>query len=115
MYQVSYAEVLDDAPKQNRDRERRAIERSIDLLRAAEPTGTGSRESAEALLFVRQLWTVFVEDLAQPDNDLPQKLRADLISIGLWVMREIENIRMEKTPSFKDLIEVSQLIAEGLK
>jgi flagellar protein FlaF len=115
MYQFPYAEVLDGAPKAARERERKALEHSITLLEAAAEKGPRSREAIEALRYVRQLWAVLIEDLANPDNDLPQQLRADLISIGLWVMREAESIRLERSDSFMDLIEVSRSISEGLK
>lgn len=115
MYQFSYAEVLDETPKDARERERQAIERSIDLLEAAEKAGIESRETIDALLFVRQLWGFFIEDLAKRENDLPQQLRADLISIGLWIVREAEQIRLEKSSNFKGIIEVSRAIHEGLK
>ena len=44
MYQFSYAEVLDETPKGARERERQAIDRSIELLREAEKAGVDSRE-----------------------------------------------------------------------
>ena len=84
------------------------------MYEAADKAGPQSREAVEALLFVRKLWAILVEDLAKPENDLPQKLRADLISIGLWVMREAEQIRLEKSANFKGMIEVSQSIRDGL-
>jgi flagellar protein FlaF len=115
MYQFSYAEVLDDSPKEARDRERRAIERSIELLHAAEAKGAQSREAVESLLFVRRLWGTFIEDLAKPENDLPKPLRADLISVGLWIMSEAEQIRLGKSSNFKGLIEISTEICEGLR
>mgnify|MGYP003394859162 CR=1 FL=1 len=112
MYQFSYAEVLDETPQGARQRERQAIEQSIELLEAADKAGVKSREAVEALLFVRKLWAILVEDLAKTENDLPQRLRADLISIG--VMREAEQIRLEKSENFKGIIEVSQTIRDGL-
>ena len=115
MYKFYYGEVLDDVPKEARDRERTALERSIDMLRIADQKGTSSMEAVEAIHFVRRLWGIFVEDLAKPDNGLPQKLRADLISVGLWVMRELEEIRQGRTKDFKGIIEVSRTIAEGLR
>ena len=115
MYRFGYAEILDDAPKQARDHERQAIDRSLELLRVAEAKGAGTRESVEALLFVHRLWGVLVEDLAKPENDLPKPLRAELISVGLWIMREAEQIRLGKSENFKGLIEVSSAISEGLR
>jgi flagellar protein FlaF len=115
MYQFPYAEVLDDSPKAARERERKALEHCIGLLKAAQASGPRSREAIEALLFLRRLWSAFIEDLANAENDLPKAVRADLISIGLWVMREADDIRLEKAEKFDDLIEVCQVICDGLK
>lgn len=115
MYRFSYAEVLEDTPQTARERERIAIDHSIDLLKAAAAKGSDSREAAEAIYFVRRLWAFFIEDLAREENELPKNLRADLISVGLWIMGEAERVRLKESQNFKGLIEVSQLIAEGLK
>ena len=115
MYQFSYAEVLDETPKGARERERQVIDRSIELLREAEKNGIRSRDAIEAVLYVRRLWGYLIEDLARPENDLPPSLRAELISIGLWIMREAEQIRLETSTNFKGLIEVSTAIRDGLQ
>lgn len=115
MSRSSYAETLHDAPRDARERERLAIQRAIELLRQAQIKGPRSREAIEALLYMRRLWSVLIEDLASPENDLPKSLRADLISIGLWVMREAEQIRLEKSDNFRGLIEITEAIAEGLR
>lgn len=115
MYRFSYAEVLEEKPADARERERLAIGRAVDLLRIAEEKGARSREAVEALVFVRRLWGMLIEDLADPGNDLPQVLRADLISIGLWIMRETEQIRLERSDSFRGLIDVISAIGDGLR
>lgn len=115
MYKFYYDEVLDDSPKVARENERNALRRSIEMLEVAEENGTQSREAVEAIYFVRRLWGIFIEDLAKSENGLPQKLRADLVSVGLWVMRETEEIRQGRSKSFKALIDVSNTIAEGLQ
>ena len=116
MYQFSYAEVLDETP-QGRARARAPGHRPLDRAVAARPrrAACSSREAIEAILFVRRLWGYLIEDLARPENDLPQALRADLISIGLWIMREAEQIRLEASDNFKGLIEVSTAIRDGLQ
>jgi len=115
MHRSAYAEILDDTPSQARARERAAFERAIELLVEAEAKGRRSPEALEALLYLRRLWSVLIEDLINPENDLPQTLRADLISIGLWVMRETDLIRLEQSENFAGLIEVTRSISEGLK
>jgi flagellar protein FlaF len=115
MYRFSYAEVLEETPQTARERERLALEHSIALLKVAEEKGNTSRESVEAVYFLRRLWAYLIEDLAKAENDLPKTLRADLISVGLWIMQEAEQVRLGLSSNFKGLIEVSQLIAVGLR
>ncbi len=114
MYKIAYDEILEDSPREERVQERSALERSIAMLQAAQAAGPGSREAIDAILFVRRLWGIFIEDLATPENGLPQKLRADLISVGLWVMRETEEIRLGRSSNFAGVIDVSRTISEGL-
>lgn len=111
----AYAEILEETPRMAREHERAAIERAVELLRQAEKMGRGSREAVEALLYLNRLWSVLIEDLASADNDLPHALRADLISVGLWMMREADRIRLEQSDDFATLIDVMRSIGEGLR
>lgn len=115
MYKFYYNEVLEESPKEAREQERTALDRSIALLQEAEQKGAQSREAIEAIYFTRRLWGIFIEDLANSENGLPQKLRADLVSVGLWVMRETEEIRQGRSTNFTALIDVSRTISEGLR
>lgn len=115
MYQIAYAEALTDSPCEARSREREAIQRSIEYMKAAELAGSQSREAIVAVNFLRQLWTILIEDLASEGNSLLPELRAQIISIGIWVMRQAEEISMERRSSFQPIIEISELIGEGLK
>jgi flagellar protein FlaF len=115
MYQFQYAEILDETPQSARDRERQAFSHAIELLRRADEAGPRSREAIDAIVFLRRLWVYLIEDLNKPENDLTPTLRADLISIGLWVLREAEEIRLEKSGNFNGLIEVCSAIRDGLQ
>ena len=115
MYQASYAEVLDDSNALARSHERRALTRAIELLTVAEKCGRRSREAIEALLFTRRLWNILLQDLASSENALPVALRANLISIGIWVLKEAERIRREESENFAGIIGVCSTIRDGLK
>jgi len=67
-----------------------------------------------ALLYVRRLWSFFVEQLALPHNPLSNETRAKLISIGLWVLGEEERIRMGQSTDYASIAEVCRTIAVGL-
>jgi flagellar biosynthesis activator protein FlaF len=115
MHKANYTEVLAEDPKQARAREREVLQRAIDLLQVAKMKGASSREALEAINYVSRLWATLMDDLSRSDNDLPRELRAHLISIGIWVLREADNIRLGRSDNFQGLIDVSALISEGLK
>ncbi|WEX08326.1 flagellar biosynthesis regulator FlaF [Chelativorans sp. AA-79] len=115
MYQFSYSEIQTDSLADAKDREHQLLTRSIDLLTTARTAGPQSREATEAILFMNRVWTSLVEDLGHPDNALPKELRANLISIGLWLLREGEEVRQGRSDNFDGLIEISQIIRDGLQ
>ena len=114
MYQFTYAEVVEDSPLEMRAREYDAIGRGVDLLELARKTGVGSPEAVEALNYMRRLWSIFIDDLGSHGNELPEDLRAQLISIGIWIMKETERLRTGATSSFNDIIEINAIIRDGL-
>ncbi len=114
MYRSSYSEVLQEAPKFTRANERAVILHSIWLLELADNAGPKSREAVEALLFLRRLWEFFIIELGQSENQLPPKLCADLISVGIGLLREAEAIRRGESSDFASLKEISQSIADAL-
>jgi flagellar protein FlaF len=115
MYQFSSADIQNDSIADAKDRERQVLDRAIELLVEAQKTGVDSFKSIEAIHFVHRVWTTFLDDLSNPENQLPKELRANLISIGMWVLRESEAIRQGTSNNFDGLIEVSQIIRDGLR
>ncbi|MBN9068189.1 MAG: flagellar biosynthesis regulator FlaF [Rhizobiaceae bacterium] len=115
MYQFSYAEIQTDSIADAKDRERQLLSRSIDLLSTAKDSGGGSPQAVEAIHFMNRIWTSFMEDLGSSENELPVELRANLISIGLWLLREGEAVRQGQSQNFDGLIEVSQIIRDGIQ
>ncbi|MBX3566823.1 MAG: flagellar biosynthesis regulator FlaF [Rhizobiaceae bacterium] len=115
MYQFSYSDIQTDSVADAKDRERQLLDRSIALLDAARQAGSDSQKAVEALHFTNRLWTTLLEDLGSPENALPRELRANLISIGLWVLREAEEVRHGRSQNFEGLIEISQIIRDGMQ
>lgn len=114
MYQLEYADIEQDALVDARARERQLLQRSIDLMKAARDKSKNSMEVVEATHFSRRLWGALLEDLAQEENQLPKELRASLISIGIWILKETERIRQGESRDFDGIIEISQTIMEGV-
>jgi flagellar biosynthesis activator protein FlaF len=115
MYQFAYAEIMEEGVTVSKDRERQVLNRSIALLEAAKQQKGYSREAIEAIYFTRRLWIRFIEDLRTPDNQLDTELRANLISIGIWVLNEMEKIRRRESSNFQGIIDITTIIRDGLK
>jgi len=105
---------MEDDPQLARANERDVILHSIRLLDRAENAGVKSQQAVEALLFLRRLWEFLLVDLGSADNQLPPKLRADLISVGIGLLREADAINRGESSDFASLKEISQTIADGL-
>jgi flagellar biosynthesis activator protein FlaF len=114
MYKFSYEETLSESGGRQRENERLAIEQSVALLKSAEKAGPNTREAVDAIIFLNRLWSFFLEDLSKPENGLPDDVRAKLISIGIWMLKEAEAISSGRSRNFAALIDVSNVIAEGL-
>jgi flagellar biosynthesis activator protein FlaF len=114
MYKFSYEEALSESGSRQRENERQVLQQSVELLKSAEKAGQNSREAIDAIFFINRLWSYLLDDLAKPGNALPDDIRANLISIGIWMLREAEAISNGKSHNFSGLIEVSNIVAEGL-
>jgi flagellar protein FlaF len=115
MYEFAYNDVIEDSHQTLRARERAAMDRVIGMLRAAQGKGPQSRERIDALFYLRRLWMIFIDDLNDPNNELPAQLRAGIVSIGAWMMKEIDRVRGGVTSDLTPMIEINELIRDGLK
>ena len=80
------------------------------LVSGAEKGGT---PLAEACHLNRTLWTIFQTDCSNPQNGLPDSLKAQLISLALWVQRYTNKVLFEGA-SVEPLVNVNRSIMEGL-
>jgi flagellar protein FlaF len=62
----------------------------------------------------RQMWTAFSTDCGITGNGLPPALRAQIISLALWVDRFTSDV-IAGRERIRELIEVNRSIMEGLR
>jgi flagellar protein FlaF len=110
----AYEAVVEDSDREARSREQQVLSRAVDRLERLQGDLFGVEDLVQGLLYVRRLWTIFIEDLSHPDNGLPDKLRADIISIGLWIVKEADRLREERSNDVTQLIEINRLIRDAL-
>jgi len=115
MLRSRYEEESWDAAGNARAREQQALAHGIALLHKVQSGEFGHAECINAMLYIRKLWTFFIEDLSRAENGLPSELRAQLISIGIWVIKETEKIRLGNPGDLESLIAVHTTMRDGLR
>ena len=83
------------------------------LMEAAEVEKTEIAKRAEALDWNRRMWTNFALDCSSDDNQLPEQLRASIISLSLFVSKHT-SVVMRGDDSFETLIDINRTIMQGL-
>lgn len=82
------------------------------LLRIKEQNLVGGA-LAEALDVNRRLWTMLSADCSMPENQLPLAVRAQIISLAMWVARYSSQL-LREGGEVDPLIDVNRTMMEGL-
>ncbi len=83
------------------------------LIDAAGLPETEVGRRAEALAANRRLWSLLAADCAADGNALPQGLRAQIISLSIFVDRHSSAV-MRSGAAFDVLIDINRTIMQGL-
>jgi flagellar protein FlaF len=83
------------------------------LMEAAETDPSDFKTRIDALDWNRRLWSTLASDCASPENALPVPLRAQMISLSLWVNRHTSAV-MRREEEIAPLIDINRMIMQGL-
>jgi flagellar protein FlaF len=67
----------------------------------------------KALDWNRRLWSTLAADCVRPENALPGALRAQIVSLSMWVGRQ-SSIVMRNEDDFEALIDINRTMMQGL-
>ncbi len=115
MYQRCYAEVLEDDQNAARRAEFMALDKAVTMLMRADEDKDAPFTGIGALHYTRELWTTFANELVSPDNALPERLRANLISIAIWILKEADAIRLGRSTNFAGIADICGIVRDGLR
>jgi flagellar biosynthesis activator protein FlaF len=104
------AQAYENASRHRTQREQEAdtFRRAIGTLKAARDGGMIAR--IKALADNRRLWVTLDDLMHDPSNQLPLQMRAQIVSVGLAVQREMD----KDAPDFDFLISINENFAAGL-
>lgn len=92
--------------------EAHAFNRAADLL---EEASKGSPELVEqALKFNQLLWSLILADITEADNKLPVELKANIVSLGIFVEGQSDKFARGEKVDLSALANINRNLAEGL-
>ncbi len=83
-------------------------------LMDAQKNGVSGGPLAEAVDWNRRLWGTLAADCMDDRNRLPKEVRAQIVSLSLWVTRYSKQV-VRSGASMEPLIEVNRTIMQGLQ
>jgi len=73
-------------------------------------------ELEEYLTYNRKLWTVFTTSVADDENPLPQPIKNNIASLGVFILNHSVTVQANPAPEkLNTLIAINQEIAAGLR
>jgi flagellar biosynthesis activator protein FlaF len=96
-----------------RDTEYRLFAQITSALIDAKDLPRTDQRLIQAIARNRELWTVLAADCGAEGNKLDDKLRAQIISLSLWVGRYSSTVMRERA-DVAPLIDINRTIMEGL-
>ena len=83
------------------------------LMDAAKADPSDLKVRIEALDWNRRLWSALATDCADPANGQPDALRAQIISLSIWVNKHSSAV-MRREEEFEPLIEINRIVMQGI-
>jgi flagellar protein FlaF len=77
-------------------------------------TGKDGGPLVEAIDWNKRLWRTLAADCMDDRNQLPQEVRAKIVSLSLWIAKYSRKVTREGA-SLDPLIQVNRTIMQGLK
>jgi flagellar biosynthesis activator protein FlaF len=83
------------------------------LVQASQSDPSDIATRIDALDWNRRLWSTLATDCSDPDNGQPKPLRAQIISLSLFVSRHSSAV-MRGEEDFEPLIDINRAVMQGL-
>src|SRR5262245_144357 len=99
-----------------REVEAMAFTKAALMLEDAKKVTNNINEFAKALRFNHLLWTIIQADLTEPANQLPPEIKANVMSLSIFVDKQTTKAMRSSQPTDLDiLITINRNLAAGLR
>ena len=99
-----------------REVEAMAFTKAAVLLEDAKKQTNNIDEFSKALRFNHLLWTIIQADLTEPENQLPDEIKANVMSLSIFVDKQTTKaLRSSSAVDLDVLININRNLAAGLR
>ncbi len=99
-----------------REVEAMAFTKAALMLEDAKKVSNNINEYSKALRFNHLLWTIIQADLTDPENQLPPEIKANVMSLSIFVDKQTTKALRSSVPTDLDvLININRNLAAGLR
>ncbi len=99
-----------------REVEAMAFTKAALMLEDAKKVTNNINEYSKALRFNHLLWTIIQADLTDPENQLPPEIKANVMSLSIFVDKQTTKALRSSLPTDLDvLININRNLAAGLR
>jgi flagellar protein FlaF len=102
------------ATENSRGTEYRLFGQVTGALMNAQTAGAKGNILIDALDWNRRMWSTLAVDCMDDGNKLPNSLRAQIISLSIWVTKYSSQV-MQQGASLEPLIDINRTIMQGLQ
>jgi len=73
------------------------------------------QEISDIMDFNQKIWQVFMDDMKNPDHDLPQEIKNNIASLAMFVFKRTQEVFIDtKAEKIEVLVNINRNIAAGL-
>ena len=99
-----------------REVEAMAFTKAALMMEDAQKSPDDYDKYAQALRFNQLLWTIIQADVTDPTNQLPPELKANVVSLSIFVDKHTGSALLEGKPEMLNvLVNINRNLAEGLR
>ena len=99
-----------------REVEAMAFTKAAVLLEEVKQKTNNIEEYSKALRFNHLLWTIIQADLTEPENQLPNEIKANIMSLSIFVDKQTTKaMRSSNAADLDVLININRNLAAGLR
>lgn len=114
MLNHAYMDTMEDDQQDARAREQEVFSEALRLIDEAEAKPADAAARAMAIHHNIRMWSFFMEDLAQPENQCSKEFKAGFISIGIFVLKHLQSMRSQPDMGFGTVREINETMLKGL-